>query len=131
MASPWAGAGDAFGRLELWLYAALAGVLFRAPGTWLGFWTINHTGVQTYLIALTAMPFFAIALEASAAHLGWVAPPAPVGGRMGRGRRHPGGVGVADRGQDESATQPPVHEPALGLGARQRLRFLEMAARLA
>ena len=49
MASPWAGAGDAFGRLELWLYAVLAGLLFRAPGTWLGFWTINHTGVQTYL----------------------------------------------------------------------------------
>jgi drug/metabolite transporter (DMT)-like permease len=73
--SPWAGAGDAFGRMELWLYAALAGLLFRAPGTWLGFWTINRTGVQTYLIALTAMPFFAIALEATAAHLGWVAPP--------------------------------------------------------
>jgi drug/metabolite transporter (DMT)-like permease len=75
MVSPWAGAGDAFGRPELWLYAGLAGLLFRAPGTWLGFWTINHTGVQTYLIALTAMPFFAIALEAGAAHLGWVAPP--------------------------------------------------------
>ena len=64
MASPWAGGGDAFGRIELWLYAILAGLLFRAPGTWLGFWTINHSGVQTYLIALTAMPFFAIALEA-------------------------------------------------------------------
>ena len=76
VASPWAGAGDAFGRIELWLYAALAGLLFRAPGTWLGFWTINRTGVQTYLIALTAMPFFAIALEATAARLGWVAPPA-------------------------------------------------------
>jgi hypothetical protein len=75
MASPWAGGGDAFGRIELWLWGALAGVLFRAPGTWLGFWTINHTGVQTYLIALTAMPFFAIALEASAAWLGWVTPP--------------------------------------------------------
>ncbi len=75
VASPWAGAGDAFGRIELWLYAALAGLLFRAPGTWMGFWTINRTGVQTYLIALTAMPFFAIALEATAAHLGWVAPP--------------------------------------------------------
>jgi hypothetical protein len=75
MASPWAGAGDAFGRPELWLYAVLAGLLFRAPGTWLGFWTINHTGVQTYLIVLTAMPFFAIALEAGAAHFGWVAPP--------------------------------------------------------
>jgi hypothetical protein len=75
VSSPWAGAGDAFGRIELWLYAALAGLLFRAPGTWLGFWTINRTGVQTYLIALTAMPFFAIALEATAAHLGWVAPP--------------------------------------------------------
>ncbi len=75
MASPWAGGGDAFGRIELWLWGALAGVLFRAPGTWLGFWTINHTGVQTYLIALTAMPFFAIALEASAAYLGWVTPP--------------------------------------------------------
>jgi drug/metabolite transporter (DMT)-like permease len=75
MASPWAGAGDAFGRAELWLYAVLAGLLFRAPGTWLGFWTINHTGVQTYLIALTAMPFFAIALEAGAAHFGWVEPP--------------------------------------------------------
>ena len=49
--------------------------MFRAPGTWLGFWTINRTGVQTYLIALTAMPFFAIALEATAAHLGWVAAP--------------------------------------------------------
>ena len=73
--SPWAGAGDAFGRIELWLYAALAGLLFRAPGTWLGFWTINRTGVQTYLIALAAMPFFAIALEAGAAALGWVAPP--------------------------------------------------------
>jgi hypothetical protein len=73
--SPWAGAGDAFGRIELWLYAALAGLLFRAPGTWLGFWTINRTGVQTYLIALTAMPFFAIALEATAAQIGWVAPP--------------------------------------------------------
>jgi hypothetical protein len=73
--SPWAGAGDAFGRIELWLYAALAGLLFRAPGTWLGFWTINRTGVQTYLIALSAMPFFAIALEATAAHVGWVAPP--------------------------------------------------------
>ena len=73
--SPWAGAGDAFGRIELWLYAALAGLLFRAPGTWLGFWTINRTGVQTYLIALSAMPFFAIALEATAAHFGWVAPP--------------------------------------------------------
>ncbi len=72
--SPWADAGDAFGRIELWLYAALAGLLFRAPGTWLGFWTINRTGVQTYLIALTAMPFFAIALEAAAAHLGWVTP---------------------------------------------------------
>ncbi|MBI3198071.1 MAG: hypothetical protein HYZ40_11325 [Rhodospirillales bacterium] len=76
MASPWAGAGDAFGRVDLWLYAALAGLLFRAPGTWLGFWTINTTGVQTYLIALTAMPFFAIALEAVAARLGWLAPPA-------------------------------------------------------
>ena len=75
VASPWAGAGDAFGRIELWLYAALAGLLFRAPGTWLGFWTINRTGVQTYLIALSAMPFFAIALEATAAHPGWVAPP--------------------------------------------------------
>jgi hypothetical protein len=73
--SPWAGAGDAFGRIELWLYAALAGLLFRAPGTWLGFWTINRTGVQTYLIALSAMPFFAIVLEATAAHVGWVAPP--------------------------------------------------------
>jgi drug/metabolite transporter (DMT)-like permease len=73
--SPWAGAGDAFGRLELWLYAALAGLLFRAPGTWLGFWTINRTGVQTYLIALSAMPFFAMALEATAAHFGWVAAP--------------------------------------------------------
>src|SRR5215208_1209829 len=73
--SPWAGAGDAFGRIELWLYAALAGLLFRAPGTWLGFWTINRTGVQTYLIALSAMPFFAIALEATAARFGWVAPP--------------------------------------------------------
>jgi len=75
MTSPWAGAGDAFGRPELWLYAVLAGMLFRAPGTWLGFWTINRTGVQTYLVALTAMPFFAMALEAGAAHLGWVAPP--------------------------------------------------------
>jgi drug/metabolite transporter (DMT)-like permease len=75
MASPWAGAGDAFGRIELWLYAVLAGLLFRAPGTWLGFWTINTTGVQTYLIALTAMPFFAIALEAAAARLGWLTPP--------------------------------------------------------
>ena len=75
IASPWAGAGDAFGRIELWLYAALAGLLFRAPGTWLGFWTINRTGVQTYLIALAAMPFFAIALEATAAQAGWVAPP--------------------------------------------------------
>jgi drug/metabolite transporter (DMT)-like permease len=75
MASPWAGGGDAFGRIELWLYAILAGLLFRAPGTWLGFWTINHTGVQTYLIALTAMPFFAIALEAGMAWLGWLAPP--------------------------------------------------------
>ena len=53
----------------------LAGLVFRAPGTWLGFWTINTTGVQTYLIALTAMPFFAIALEAGAARLGWITPP--------------------------------------------------------
>jgi hypothetical protein len=75
MVSPWAGGGDAFGRVELWLYGGLAGLLFRAPGTWLGFWTINYAGVQTYLIALTAMPFFAIALEGGAAHLGWVAPP--------------------------------------------------------
>ena len=75
MASPWADGGDAFGRIELWLWGALAGVLFRAPGTWLGFWTINYTGVQTYLIALTAMPFFAIGLEAGAAYVGWVAPP--------------------------------------------------------
>ena len=75
MASPWAGGGDALGRPELWGYAILAGVLFRAPGTWLGFWTINHSGVQTYLIALTAMPFFAIALEAGLAHLGWLSPP--------------------------------------------------------
>ena len=75
MVSPWAGAGDAFGRIELWIYATLAGLLFRAPGTWLGFWTINQTGVQTYLIALTAMPFMAIALEAFAAHVGWLAPP--------------------------------------------------------
>ena len=74
MASPWAGAGNAFGRLELWLYAIAAGLLFRAPGTWLGFWTINTTGVQTYLIALTAMPFFAIGLEAAAARLGWLTP---------------------------------------------------------
>lgn len=50
-------------------------MLFRAPGTWLGFWTINRSGVQTYLIALTAMPFFAIVLEAAAAQLGWLAPP--------------------------------------------------------
>src|SRR4029453_1718502 len=75
VALPWAGAGDAFGRLELWLYAPLPGLLFRPPGPWLGFWTINRTGVQTYLIALSAMPFFAIALEATAAHFGWVAPP--------------------------------------------------------
>jgi len=75
MASPWAGGGDAFGRPELWLWAALAGLLFRAPGTWLGFWTIHHTGVQTYLVALGAMPFFAIALEAGAAALGWVSAP--------------------------------------------------------
>lgn len=75
MASPWAGGGDAFGRIELWLYAILAGVIFRAPGTWLGFWTINHSGVQTYLIALTAMPFFAIALEAIFARFGWLSPP--------------------------------------------------------
>lgn len=75
IASPWAGGGDAFGRVELWVYALLAGVVFRAPGTWLGFWTINRSGVQTYLIALTAMPFFAIVLEAAAAQLGWLAPP--------------------------------------------------------
>lgn len=75
IASPWAGGGDAFGRIELWFYAILAGLLFRAPGTWLGFWTINRSGVQTYLIALTAMPFFAIVLEAAAAQLGWLAPP--------------------------------------------------------
>jgi hypothetical protein len=75
MVSPWAGGGDAFGRIELWIYATLAGLLFRAPGTWLGFWTINKTGVQTYLIALTAMPFMAIALEAFSAHVGWLAPP--------------------------------------------------------
>ena len=75
VASPWAGGGDAFGRIALWVYAILAGVLFRAPGTWLGFWTINSVGVQAYLIALTAMPFFAIALEALAARLGWLAPP--------------------------------------------------------
>lgn len=75
VASPWAGGGDAFGRIELWVFALLAGVLFRAPGTWLGFWTINRSGVQTYLIALTAMPFFAIVLEAAAAQLGWLAPP--------------------------------------------------------
>jgi drug/metabolite transporter (DMT)-like permease len=75
MASPWAGGGDAFGRWELWLWAALAGLLFRAPGTWLGFWTIHRTGVQTYLVALGAMPFFAIALEAGAAALGWVRAP--------------------------------------------------------
>ena len=75
VASPWAGGGDAFGRVELWLYAALAGLLFRAPGTWLGFWTINRTGVQSYLIVLTAMPFFAMALEAAAAHVGWVTAP--------------------------------------------------------
>ena len=74
MASPWAGGGDAFGRIELWFYAILAGLLFRAPGTWLGFWTINHSGVQTYLIALTSMPFFAIALEAVFARLGWLTP---------------------------------------------------------
>lgn len=74
MASPWASGGDAFGRLELWAYAALAGLLFRAPGTWLGFWTINSIGVQSYLIALTGMPFFAIALEALAAHFGWLTP---------------------------------------------------------
>ncbi len=73
--SPWVSAGDAFGRVELWFYAILAGLLFRAPGTWLGFWTINRTGVQTYLIALTAMPFFAIGLESAAAYLGWVTPP--------------------------------------------------------
>jgi drug/metabolite transporter (DMT)-like permease len=75
IASPWAGGGDAFGRIELWFYAILAGLLFRAPGTWLGFWTINRSGVQTYLIALTAMPFFAIVLEAAAAQLGWLTPP--------------------------------------------------------
>ena len=75
MTSPWAGGGDAFGRPELWLWAALAGLLFRAPGTWLGFWTIHRTGVQTYLVALGAMPFFAIALEAGAAALGWVSAP--------------------------------------------------------
>ena len=75
MASPWSGGGDAFGRPELWLWAALAGLLFRAPGTWLGFWTIHRTGVQTYLVALAAMPFFAIALEAGAAALGWVRAP--------------------------------------------------------
>ena len=31
--------------------------------------------MQTYLIALTAMPFFAIALEAGLARLGWLSPP--------------------------------------------------------
>ena len=30
--------------------------------------------MQTYLIALTAMPFFAIALEAVFARLGWLTP---------------------------------------------------------
>lgn len=75
VSSPWASAGDAFGRIELWFYAIIAGLMFRAPGTWLGFWTINRTGVQTYLIALTAMPFFAIALESAAAHFAWVTPP--------------------------------------------------------
>lgn len=75
VSSPWAGGGDAFGRLDLWVYAILAGLLFRAPGTWLGFWTINNIGVQAYLIALTGMPFFAIALEAAAAHFGWLTPP--------------------------------------------------------
>lgn len=73
--SPWAGGGDAFGRTELWLYAMLAGVLFRAPGTWLGFWAINRAGVQTYLIALSVMPFFAIVLEAALAQVGWLPPP--------------------------------------------------------
>ena len=107
--SPWAGAGDAFGRIELWLYAALAGLLFRARRL-ARLWTINRTGVQTYLIALTAMPFFAIALEATAAHLGWVAAQ-PVGRRMDRRRRDPGGVDLADRGQDENARLSPPPRP--------------------
>jgi hypothetical protein len=38
-----------------------------------GFQT-STTGVQTYLITLTAMPFSAIALKAGAAAFGWVTP---------------------------------------------------------
>ena len=49
--------------------------MFTADTRRLGFWTINQSGVQSYLIALTAMPFFAIALEALFAHLGWLSPP--------------------------------------------------------
>lgn len=73
--SPWDGAGNAFGNPMLWLWGIAAGLLFRAPGQWLTFYTLRHAGTQAYLIALMLMPAFAIAIELAAGAAGWVASP--------------------------------------------------------
>ena len=103
MASPWAGGGDAFGRIDLWLCGALAGAAVPRARHVARLLDDQHTGVQTYLIALTAMPFFAIALEAAAAHLGWVTPPGLSAAEWVAAADHPGRRGLADGGPDESA----------------------------
>ncbi|HJQ55819.1 MAG TPA: hypothetical protein VJ890_02860 [Vineibacter sp.] len=74
--SPWDGGGNAFGNPMLWLWGIGAGLLFRAPGQWLTFYTLRHAGTQAYLIALTLMPAFAIAFELAAGRMGWIAAPA-------------------------------------------------------
>jgi len=70
--TPWEGAGDAFGNPELWMWGVLAGLVFRGPGTWISFWTINAAGVQGYLIGLTAIPFLSILAEIALGELGLI-----------------------------------------------------------
>lgn len=73
--SPWDGGGNAFGNPTLWVWGIGAGLVFRAPGQWLTFYTLRHAGTQAYLIALMLMPAFAIAFELAASGVGWIAAP--------------------------------------------------------
>lgn len=73
--SPWDGAGNAFGNPMLWVWGIAAGLIFRAPGQWLTFYTLRHAGTQAYLIALMLMPAFAIAFELATSRVGWITAP--------------------------------------------------------
>lgn len=63
----------------LWASAGLVGVLLRGPSVFLSLKAIHRVRTENYIAGVAALPFMSLALEATAAALGWLAPAPPAG----------------------------------------------------